>query len=411
MFRNFAKKGIMGHPSKSRALGFTFIELMVSMALGLLIVGAAVKLFSQGVDATWVVSQRAEMQQDLRAVQNMLTKDISLAGAGISGGQGIALANGAGVTPIYGCDQTGLASGCPPNGGVKYPCPAGAGCIPTLYGLIPGFALGIVPPGSLTVSDLITVSYSDTIFALNCYTVTFTAPGNVVTFTAPPNPPPTSCILPPGLAFPQNVNDAAIGLLPGDSVYFQNTKLGPAIGEVTNVVGAFPNYVVTFADGDPLKLNQSGAANDLTQISGFAGGGGASSIGTVANRIFVITYYLQNNLDPTGVTAGTPVLMRQVNGHTAVPAAENIINTQFTYDTYAADGTLLNQLPDGGESLGVSLNLIRKINIAHLTVRSQLDGARSALYATNGFQGYDVQTSISARNLSYQNRYAFTPGP
>jgi prepilin-type N-terminal cleavage/methylation domain-containing protein len=402
----------MRQPSKSRVHGFTFIELMVSMALGLLIVAAAVKLFSQGVDATWVVSQRAEMQQDLRAVQNMLIKDISLAGAGIAGGQGIALANGAGVIPIYGCDQTGLASGCPPNGGVKYPCASIVGaCVPTLYGLTPGFALGIVPPGSPATSDLITVAYSDTIFALNCYTVTFTAPGNVVTFTAPPNPPPPSCILPPGLVFPQNVNDTAVGLQPGDLVYFQNTALGPAVAEVTGVAGAPPNYVVTFADNDPLKLNQAGTANDLTQISGFSGGGKASSVGTVANRIFVITYYLKVNPDPTGVTTGTPVLMRQVNGRTAVPAAENIINTQFTYDTYASDGTLLNSLPDGGESLGVSLNLIRKINIIHLTIRSQLDGARSSLYATSGFQGYDVQTSISARNLSYQNRYTFTQGP
>lgn len=414
MFRNIAKRKLMGYPSKSRAHGFTFIELMVAMTLGLLIVGAAVKLFSQGVDATWVVSQRAEMQQDLRAVQNMLTKDISLAGAGLAGGQGISLPSGTGVSPIYGCDQTGLASGCPPNGGVKYPCASLVGvCIPTLYGLIPGFALGIQPPGSVTTSDLITVAYSDTIFALNCYTVTFGAPGNVVTFTAPANPPPTSCILPPGLAFPQNVNDTAVGLQAGDIIFFQNTAKGPAIAEVTNVAGAAPGpWVVTFANGDPLKINQSGATGDLTQISGFnVGGGGASSVGTVANRIFVITYYLKVNPDPTGVTAGTPVLMRQVNGRTAVPAAENVVNTQFTYDTYAADGTLLNQLPDGGESAGVSLNLIRKINIAHLTVRSQLDGSRSALFATNGFQGYDVQTSISARNLSYQNRYSFTSGP
>jgi prepilin-type N-terminal cleavage/methylation domain-containing protein len=398
----------MGYPSKSRAYGFTFIELMVAMTLGLLIVAAAVKLFSQGVDATWVVDQRAEMQQDLRAVENMLIKDISLAGAGIAGGQGVALPSG-GVSPIYGCDQSGLASGCPPNGGVKYPCASLVGpCIPTLYGLMPGFALGIKPPGSPTVSDLITVAYSDTIFALNCYTITFNAPGNSVTFTAPANPPPASCILPPGLVFPQNVNDKAVGLQNGDLVYFQNTKLGPAIGEVTNVAGNAPGpWTVTFANGDPLKINQSGTANDLTAISGFPPG--PTSVGTVANRIFVITYYLKVNPDPTGVTAGTPVLMRQVNGRTAVPAAENIINTQYTYDTYAADGTLLNQLPDGGESIGVSLNLIRKINIAHLTIRSQLDGSRSALFATNGYQGYDVQTSVSARNLSYQNRYNFGP--
>jgi hypothetical protein len=403
----------MRHQSKSRALGFTFIELMTAMTLGLVVIAAAVKLFSQGVDATWVVSQRAEMQQDLRAVENMMVKDVSLAGAGLLSGQGISLPSGTGTTPIYGCDQTGLASGCPPNGGVKYPCASIVGaCIPTLTGVIPGFALGITPPGSTTVSDLITVAYSDNIFALNCYTATFSAPGNVVTFTAPANPPPASCILPPGLAFPQNIDNVAVGLQPGDLIFFENTALGPAIAEVTGVAGAFPTWVVTFANNDPLKMNQTNAANDLTQISGFnAGGAGPSSVGTVANRIFVITYYLKINPDPTGVTTGTPVLMRQVNGHTAVPAAENVINTQFTYDTYSSAGALLNQLPDGGESLGVSLNLIRKINIAHLTIRSQLDGARSTLFATSGFQGYDVQTSISARNLSYQNRYNFTAGP
>ncbi|MGO9126568.1 MAG: type II secretion system protein J [Terriglobales bacterium] len=404
----------MRHPSKSRARGFTFVELMVAMSLGLLVVAAAVKLFSQSVDATWVTDQRAEMQQDLRAVENMMFKDISLAGAGLANGQGIALVSGTGTIPIYGCDQTGLASGCPPNGGVKYPCssPVG-GCIPTMYGVMPGFAQGITPPGSATVSDLITVAYSDTILALNCYTVTFTTPGNVATFTAPANPPPSSCILPPGLAFPQNLNksldNTANGLQPGDLVFFQNST-GPAVGEITAVAGTGP-YTVTFANNDPLKLNQSAAANDLTSISGFNPAGvGASAAGTVANRIFVITYYLKVNLDPTGVTTGTPVLMRQVNGQTAVPAAENVINTQYTYDTYNSDGTLLNQTGDGGESLGVSLNLIRKINIAHLTMRSQLDGTRTTLLATSGYQGYDVQTSISARNLSYQNRYSFTAG-
>jgi prepilin-type N-terminal cleavage/methylation domain-containing protein len=390
----------MRHPSKSRAHGFTFIELMTAMTLGLLVVAGAVKLFSQGVDATWVVDQRAEMQQDLRAVQNMIFKDISLGGAGLNGGQGISLASGTGVIPIYGCDQTGLASGCPPNGGVKYPCSSIVGaCIPTLYGITPGYQLGIKPPGSPTISDLITVAYSDTLLALNCYTVSFTAPGNIVTFTAPANPPPSTCILPPGLTFPQTLTNTADGLQPGDLIYFSNTA-GPAIGEITGVAGTGP-YTVNFANNDPLKLNQSGASNDLTTIS--------AGTGTVANRIFVVTYYLKVNPDPTGVTTGTPVLMRQVNGQTAVPAAENVINTQFTYDTYATDGSLLNQLGDGGESLGVSLSLIRKINIAHLTMRSQLDGARSTLFSTNGYQGYDVQTSISARNLSYQNRYTFTP--
>lgn len=374
--------------------GFTFIELMVSLALGMIVLGLTVQLFSQGVDATWVVSQRAEMQQDLRAVENMLVKDISLAGAGLPIGSGVALASGSGKSPVYGCDQSG---NCPPNGAVNYPLAAGS-TIPTLYGVMPGYQLGIKPPGSPNTTDLITVTYSDVVFALDCYTASITS-GTSVTFSVPS---PLTCVLPAGLGAPQAVNDPVVGLTAGDVVLFQGTTGAGsgantfyAVGEVTNVGGG-PPYVVSFGSGDPLQLNQPGAANDLSNYVG------ASNV--VATRIFVTTYYMQLLADPLG-GPGTPELMRQVNGHTAVPETEGIVNMQYTYDTYNSSGGLLNATGDGGESAGVSLNLIRKINIAHLTIRSQLSGARGSLYATNGYQGFDVETSISARNLSYQNRY------
>ncbi len=49
--------------------------------------------------------QRAEMQQDFRAASNMLTTDLSLAGAGLGNGAAIVLPSA--TTPQYGCDQTG----------------------------------------------------------------------------------------------------------------------------------------------------------------------------------------------------------------------------------------------------------------------------------------------------------------
>jgi len=403
--------------SRSRQLGFSFIELMVSLVLGMMVVGAAVKLFSQGVDATWVISQRAEMQQDLRASENLMLKDISLAGAGLTGvpGESVALPSADG-SPIYGCDQTGTAAGCLPNGPVNYPCiPAGA-CSPTLYPIMSGYQLGIIPPGATIPggggTDLITVVYSDTTLALSCYTANFTTPGNIMTFTAPALPLPSSCVLPPGVVYPQAVNDTVVGLTPGD-ILLVSTPLGFAVGEVTNVTG--PNgvpapgtvYTVTFSDKDALNLNQNGQPNDLTQVSGFLAGVGASVAGSTANRLYVITYYLQTVPDPSGLTAGTTILYRQVSGHTAAPVADNVVNLQFTYDTYDSAGTLLSQLGDPTSGSTVAPNVIRKINIAHLTIHSQLAGARSTLVATQGYQAYDVQTSMSARNLSYNNRYSF----
>jgi hypothetical protein len=101
--------------------------------------------------------------------------------------------------------------------------------------------------------------------------------------------------------------------------------------------------------------------------------------------------------------------MRQVNGQTPVPVQESVVNLQFTYDTYDASGNLLNAVGDAGYSVGTSFNEIRKINLVHLTTRSQVAGAKSGLMITNGYQTFDTQTSISARNLSYQQRYVLVP--
>ena len=87
-----------------------------------------------------------------------------------------------------------------------------------------------------------------------------------------------------------------------------------------------------------------------------------------------------------------PTLMRQVNGQTPSPVAENVIDLQFNYDTYDDNGNLTNA------SSPASPNLIRKVNVAHLSVRSMVRG-------TSGYQNMDVQTSVSARNLNFSNRY------
>jgi prepilin-type N-terminal cleavage/methylation domain-containing protein len=409
----------MNRVRKCSNCGFSLIELMLAMALGVLITAAAVKLYSYGMDATWVIQQRAEMQQDLRAAEDMMLKDISLAGAGLTSisGESVPLPSALG-SPIYGCSAGPV---CPPNGSVNYPSIGGGS--PTLYPIMPGYQLGMTPAGSTTKSDLITVVYTDTNLALNCYSgsaaaaggataannaITFNATGNVLTFTAPVSPPPSSCVMPSTITYPQALNNTVNGLQVGDLILVGPNTSGVAyVGEVTSVpapsgAAATPGseYAIGFANGDTLNMNQAGEPDDLTNLAP-AGGGQVANL--QANRIFVITYYLKNFTDAAGNT--TVILYRQVNGQAAVPLVDNIANMQFTYDTYNADGTLLNQTGDGGESIGVSPNLIRKVNLAHLTIHGQLYGTKSSLMATQGFQSFDVQTSISARNVSFNNRY------
>ena len=408
----------MSCTSANSSRGFSLIELLVALAVGSLVVGAAVQLFSQGMAATFVVSQRAQMQQDLRATSDLLFKDLSLAGAGLPSATGILLPSQAG-NPIYGFSPNCAArNNCTPGNGIAYPCvTAGAiPCNPTLYGLIPGWQLGITVPGSPQPSDVVTVVYTDTVFALPCYTIQTITPTAVTVQL--PAPLPATCILTPPLLAPQPVvtnPPTAGGLTPGDLLLFQSTVGGNtalAIGEVTNVTNnGGGSYTVAFAAGDTLNLNQpAAAAGDLAQLAcapGLAPATPCPADATVT-RIFAVSYYLSMMPDPLGVGAGTPTLMRQVNGQDPVPVEEGVVNLQFTYDTYNAAGALLNNSGDGGYSLGTSFNLIRKINLVHLTTRSQVSGAKSGFMVSNGYQTFDTQTSISARNLSYQNRYVLT---
>src|SRR5581483_6126616 len=97
----------MASELKKSSGGYSLIELMISLTIGLVIIGAALNLFIKSINATWIVSQRAEMQRDARAASNLLTKDLSLAGAGMPSG-GVALVSGGGIlAPRYGCDYTG----------------------------------------------------------------------------------------------------------------------------------------------------------------------------------------------------------------------------------------------------------------------------------------------------------------
>src|SRR5882762_9008676 len=244
----------MSDCSSKRASGFSLLEMAIAMALGTIVLGAAVQLYSQGVAATWTVTQRAELQQDFRAASNMLTRDLSMAGAGLSNGAAIALP--AGTTPAYGCDQ---AAKCYINGAAAaYPK---QGTTPYLYGLIPGWKYGPTLNASQGATDVVTVVYSDSGFFLNCYNVTVTS-STLVTFTLP-SPLPTGCVLPSGVTTPQNVNDGVAGLTAGDLIWFTLTPAAgcnpctpsPVVAEVTGAVTATSSttYTVPFATGDVLK--------------------------------------------------------------------------------------------------------------------------------------------------------------
>src|SRR5579872_1995311 len=84
--------------------GFSLAEVLVAMGLGVLVMGGAIQLFQKGLNGTFLATQRAQMQQDVRAAEDLLIKDLSMAGASLPAG-GVALVSGTGSNPRYGCDQ------------------------------------------------------------------------------------------------------------------------------------------------------------------------------------------------------------------------------------------------------------------------------------------------------------------
>jgi len=368
--------------ASNRTRGFSMVELMVAMSVGLVIMGGAMELFKSATSATMMVTQQAEMQQNVRAALNLVARDVSMAGSGLPSG-GLALPYGVGaVASFYGCSQTPpcyLTTDKYPSGTV-----GGATVSNYMYGLIPGPLNGMESGGAATIAatkvaaDSITVVYEDYSFPLSQFTIVLDPSNTFVTATAPATPP---------AGFPGIVSPTGIAL--GDLIMLTNNT-GTAVGEVTGVTAAGLGGTINFANSDALKINQTGATSGNIGTSLAAGGP------IQANRIFVVSYFVEV---PT--TAGSkPRLMRQVNGQTAVPVADNIIGLSFTYDmcdSVTNTTTCANISDPIGNNPSFSPNQIHKVNI-------QMMG-QSVLSTSNQSRSMALATSVSTRNLSYVNRY------
>jgi prepilin-type N-terminal cleavage/methylation domain-containing protein len=372
--------GNMKMQNQKSRLGFTLVELMVSMALGLIVMAAMASLFKTGMNATVLVQQRAEAQENMRAAVDLMVKDISLAGAGLPTG-GIQLPTGKGNngSSKYGCDQTTT-------------CYVPNGTYPTgnfLYGIIPGYQDGVqgsavIPAAPApAINDSITVVYADYNFPLYEWYLTFTGgtSGAAATLACNTNYGST-----------QPAVTSAGGIQKGDVIMVSGGGV-TGVGEVTNVSStsgsACSPATMDFANADPLNINQSGAASgNLNAVATAAAGANCQ-----AYRLFVVTYYIM-----VPGAGQTPRLMRQVNGLTPVPVADDIINLQFAYDTYNSSVTPAVLDPNQPNPIGAaeSPNNIQKVNLVVMGQSINNYGNKS--------QNLALATSVSAGNMTFRSQ-------
>jgi prepilin-type N-terminal cleavage/methylation domain-containing protein len=376
--------------------GFTLLELMISSFIGLLVLLAVASLFKVGMNVSFAVTQRAETQANMRAAIELMTRDISQAGSGLPAG-GLQLVSG-GTASKYGCDQTGVCYVV----NHTYPNSPG-GTANYMYGIIPGPNNGVqngatIPDASTLPDASITTIYCDSSFPLM-------NPGNFIFNFTNPNTVTVSMVA-AGVndsSLPQDVGQPG-GLNQGDLLLF--TVIGPgsaangntpiqkavAVGEVTNV-NVSNAAGIDLSAGDKLNFNQTTGANDLSTVSAADAAAGASM--TVC-RLNVVTYFLQ--IPAAGGTVQNPRLMRQVNGLSPVPVADNIINLQVAYDLVdSSTGYLDADLVDP-IGAGELPSLIQKVDLWVM--------GESLLPEGNKSQNMYLATAVAARDMSFCNSYS-----
>jgi prepilin-type N-terminal cleavage/methylation domain-containing protein len=363
-------------PRTQFAKGYSLVELLVAMALGLLVVGAGVVIFRNASNVTSITISRSDMQQNARGTLAIITRDLSQASIGIPQ-SGIALPSGGTGNALAACGPTQcyLQNGTYPNN--------------LLAPVVPFAAQGA------NNTDAITVVYVDNSWPDTNKTLTDVAQDgstitvNTGTFDSSGNPAPP----PGGHAY----DDPVYGSKPGDVMMIFNTH-GYSVATVTGV-GA--GGVLSMAAGDPLNLNQptatAGNVSALKNAPNPPPNGPQTYPTTSAVRINIVTYFVQTSPGPDGVLGMAddyPVLMRQVNAQNAIPLVDYASAMQTTYDIYNSLNSSYQASLDGAQIGNASE--IRKINIT-LTLRSPA--------ASQGNETYTISTAVSPRDLSFKDRY------
>ena len=384
---------------KKTSAGFTLVELMIAMGVTMIILYGAIAAFKDAQQTNQVITQSADMTENLRNGLNFITQDVQQAGTGIPTG-GIPIpytSNGSSTAP------------CGTTAPISRPVLGGAGTFPpcnsTIPAVEPGSMLGppITAPDASTgtvqnpnsITDEITVIYADNTSGLDV------KPINQPKTVTPPNPGcPNGSLQLTGTTLSVtfdaancvNLASAGITIQPGDLIMLSNSQ-GNALVYVTAVAG----QVLSFASGDPFKLNgRSDPTGTVKQLMTSSTCSGAPSCfpATTATRVWMVSYYLDNVSSPPYIR-----LIRQVNFNTPTPVGETLENLQFTYNFI--DGAT-NPANQATVPAGNSESQIRTVNV-WLGARTSYEvhkGSNQSLFARN-----NLMTQISLRSMAYVNKY------
>ncbi len=372
--------------ARSRAeAGFTLVELLVTLGITTVILGATMAALGDAVKATDAATLITGLNDSLRNGMDLMVRDLLQAGQGLPSGRVIQIPSGTGSVPIRLPGPPGTSY---TFTGTAYCPPPTADCA-QVAAIVPGPGLGPVVDGQQT--DMITMLEADSAFDQVRLTA-FATNGSTITIES-------------GVDITDGGPD---DVRPGDLLMLSKGSTS-ALMQVTGVSG----QQVAFGSSDSLLLNQS-AATDGTILDLRAAAPTETPspvyLPTTATRIRMISYYIDVVTDPLH-----PRLVRRLNNGNAVTfdntlgtaVSFDIDNMQVTYDL--ADG-LVNpanvRMTDADlQGTGAcapspcSPNQIRKANIM-LSGRSRLP-----MRGTRQFFRNRLFTQVSLRSLAFVDRY------
>ena len=339
--------------------GFTVVEMMISMAVFIIVMGAIYGLLEVGRNGRLNTNQRWEVLQNVRIALNAVGRDAINAGVDYPN-LGAMIPSGK-LTLVGGANDG--------DGNPDF--------------LTPVFAADGVNPVNGTPTDQVTFLYVDDTFNIVAPSTTGTSiPANAI---SDQTVSPTVVTIPAGIIGRTIPPDPfSIG-----DIYVISGQNAVALGMLTAKSGS----TLTFASTDPLGLNSSLANAALNRVVAPAS----------IQRVRMVTYYVA---DQDGLGNGTGTLMRRIYGgfDTAAnrplnwadqPLAFGIENMQIQYvlaTGLVIDSPAVNQMED-----------IRQVRVS-ISVRSPDADPKNRDPITHmplPFRS-TVTSSFSTRNLVYE---------
>jgi hypothetical protein len=368
------KLGRFSRATVTSDAGYSLAEFMISMGIMTVVMGATMGGLAEITKGNDAVLQTTNMNGSLRAGMDIMVRDLLQVGSGLPPGHVVTIPSGAGSSRVK----------LPGPPGTNFLTAAGAAVISAV---IPQAGRGPTVNGVAT--DVLTVMMADNTF-LN---VGITAIGNDFI----------------DIAAGVDMSAGADRVTPGQLMMVMKGGLAVLL-EVTEVDLATRR--LTFANGDALNLNQSGAANG-TLVTLNAAAPANAPAATNVSRVRMVTYYIDATIDP-----GHPRLVRRINNgdpmefdnESGTTVALDIENLQLTYDISNGTNnpgnvemTLTDQSGGGACSPNAcGTTQIRKVNVM-LTGRST-----NAVNTNLRVFRNTLQSQVSLRGMAFVDEYRST---